>query len=92
MLLQISLKVLPKVAVNLNVGWKDTNTALSNYLDVKKVLRKSKRTAYRDNIPEWFKEGLDDFTGFEAVIGSHEAIPKELKNIQESGVNIVHCL
>ena len=81
-----------EVAVNLNVGWKDTNTALSNYLDVKKVLRKSKRTAYRENIPEWFKEGLDDFTGFEAVIGSHEAIPKELKNIQESGVNIIYCL
>ena len=81
-----------EVAVNINVGWKDTNTALSNYLDVKKVLRKSKRTAYRENIPEWFKEGLDDFTGFEAVIGSHEAIPKELYNIQESGVNIVQCL
>ena len=57
-----------EVAVNLNVGWKDTNTALSNYLDVKRVLRSSVREAYRENIPEWFKEGLDDFTGFEAVI------------------------
>lgn len=58
-----------EVAVNINVGWKDTNTALSNYLDVKKVLRKQKRTDYRENIPDWFKQGLDDFTGFEAVIG-----------------------
>jgi hypothetical protein len=58
-----------EVCINLNVGWKDLNTATSNYLDVKSVLRKSKRVAYRENIPDWFKEGLDDFQGFEAIVG-----------------------
>jgi len=58
-----------EVATQLNVGWKDLSTAHSHYIDIKRVLRKSYRAEYQKNIPDWFKEGLDDFTGFEAVIG-----------------------
>lgn len=58
-----------EVATQLNVGWKDLSTAHSHYIDIKRVLRKSYRVEYQKNIPEWFKEGLEDFTGFEAVIG-----------------------
>lgn len=58
-----------EVATQLNVGWKDLSTAHSHYIDIKRVLRKSYRREYAENIPEWFKEGLEDFTGFEAVIG-----------------------
>jgi DNA-binding Lrp family transcriptional regulator len=61
------------VCVYMNVGWKDMSTATSNYLDVKKVLRKSIRKEYQENIPEWFKEGLDEFTGFEAMINNDRA-------------------
>ena len=57
-----------EVATQMNVGWKDLSTAFDHYIDVKKILRKSIRAEYRENIPEWFKEGLDDFTHFEAVI------------------------
>lgn len=57
-----------EVATQLNVGWKDLSTAHAHYIDIKRVLRKSYRAEYRENIPDWFKEGLDDFTGFEAVI------------------------
>lgn len=57
-----------EVATQLNVGWLDLSTAHSHYIDIKKVLRKSFRKEYSENIPEWFKEGLEDFTGFEAVI------------------------
>lgn len=58
-----------EVATMLNVGWKSLDTAQAHYIDIKRVLRKSFRVEYQKNIPEWFKEGLDDFTGFEAVIG-----------------------
>lgn len=57
-----------EVATQLNVGWKDLSTAHSHYIDIKRVLRKSYRAEYRENIPDWFKEGLDDFTGFEAIV------------------------
>lgn len=57
-----------EVATQLNVGWKDLSTAHGHYIEIKKVLRKSFRQEYAENIPDWFKEGLDDFTGFEAVI------------------------
>lgn len=57
-----------EVAVNINVGWKDLNTATEHYLDIKKVLRKNYRIEYRNNIPAWFKDGLDDFTGEEATL------------------------
>ena len=58
-----------EVATMLNVGWKSLDTAQAHYIDIKRVLRKSFRIEYQKNIPGWFKEGLDDFTGFEAVIG-----------------------
>jgi len=57
-----------EVAIKINVGWLDMNTALAHYLNVKKVLRKTFRAEYREQIPEWFKDGLDEYTGFEAVI------------------------
>lgn len=57
-----------EVATNLNVGWKDLNTATGHYLNLKPFLRGSKRQEYCDKIPQWWKEGLDDFKGFEATI------------------------
>ena len=56
------------VAANMNVGWIDLSTAYNHYLSIKPILRLSKRQAYREKIPEWFKEGLDDFIGHDAVI------------------------
>lgn len=61
-----------EVATMLNVGWKDLNTAHDHYLDIKSVIRQSYRAEYRENIPAWFKEGLDDFIGFEAVINPQQ--------------------
>lgn len=57
-----------EVATNLNVGWKDLNTATSHYLNIKNFLRGSTRVNYSDNIPDWWKMGLNDFKGFEATI------------------------
>ncbi len=61
-----------EVATMLNVGWKSMDTAHAHYIDISKVLRKSFRAEYRKNIPDWFKEGLDDFTGFGAFIGESQ--------------------
>jgi len=74
-----------EVACMLNVGWKDLSTAHSHYIDIKKILRKSFRTEYRKNIPDWFKEGLEDFTGFEAVIDGGPGGPSALGAIQGTG-------
>jgi integrase len=57
-----------EVASMLNVGWKDIGTALKHYLDIKPILRRSYREQYREMIPEWFKGGLDDFIGLEAML------------------------
>lgn len=62
-----------EVATQLNVGWKDLSTAHSHYIEIKKMLRKSYRAEYKANIPDWFKEGLEDFTGFEAVIEGRDS-------------------
>lgn len=51
-----------ELAVEINVGWKDMNTPRVHYLHMRKLLKKSERKAYRDNIPEWYKEGLDEYT------------------------------
>lgn len=54
-----------EIATILNVGWKDLSTARDHYLDVRKLLRKSTKEAYQNNIPDWYKEGLGEFTGDE---------------------------
>ena len=51
-------------ATEINVGWKDLNTAKRFYLQMRRLLRKTERQAYRENIPEWFKEGLDEYLFF----------------------------
>lgn len=50
-----------EVAVDLNVGWKDLNTAKDHYLTNRKLLRRELREKYKANIPSWFKEGLEEF-------------------------------
>jgi hypothetical protein len=49
------------IATELNVGWKDLNTAKDHYLTIGDLLRRTDRKIYRDNIPAWFKEGLDEY-------------------------------
>lgn len=58
------------VACLLNVGWLDISTAFAHYLDARKLLRGSFKRDYSANIPDWFKEGLDDFKGEDANIPS----------------------
>lgn len=48
-------------ATRINVGWKDLNTARNHYLQFKDALKKDAKMIYRDNIPAWFKEGLDQY-------------------------------
>jgi len=48
-------------AVELNVGWKDLNTAKKFYLRCSELLKKSDRLKYRELIPSWFKEGLSEY-------------------------------
>ena len=51
-----------ELAVMINVGWKDLNTPKDHYLHMRTLLKKSERKAYRDNIPAWYKDGLDEYT------------------------------
>ena len=48
-------------AASLNVGWRDLNVARDHYLHLRGLLKKSERQAYAANIPEWFKEGLEEY-------------------------------
>lgn len=48
-------------ATRINVGWRDLNTARDSYLQFKQAIKKDQRVAYRNNIPQWFKEGLDQY-------------------------------
>lgn len=57
-----------EVGSMINVGWKDLSTVMKHYADIKPILRLSKREAYAKEIPEWFKEGLHDFMGHDAMI------------------------
>ena len=52
------------IACELNVGWKNTDTAKKYYLTMNELLKKKDRLAYRQRIPEWFKEGLDEYLPF----------------------------
>lgn len=50
-----------EVATDLNVGWRDLNTPKKYYLQFRKQLKKSEKEAYRQNIPDWFKKGLEEY-------------------------------
>lgn len=50
-----------EIATVLNVGWKDLNTPRDHYLEIRKLLKLSTLEKYRENIPEWFKEGLQEY-------------------------------
>jgi len=49
------------IATELNVGWKDLNTAKDHYLTINELIRRTDRALYRKAIPEWFKEGLEEY-------------------------------
>ena len=49
-------------AVEINSGWKDMNTPKQHYLDYDDLMKLSERVAYQKAIPEWFKEGLDEYS------------------------------
>ncbi len=51
-----------EIATSMNVGWKDLSTARDHYLELRAFLKKSARLAYRENIPAWYKDGLDEYT------------------------------
>ena len=49
-------------AVDINSGWADMNTPKKHYLDYGKLMKLSERVAYQKAIPEWFKDGLDEYS------------------------------
>lgn len=62
-----------EVSAMMNVGWRDLSTAMKHYADIKPILRSSTRAEYSGNIPEWFTEGLNEFTGHDALIPASDA-------------------
>lgn len=50
-----------EIATTMNVGWKDLSTARDHYLDLRSFLKKSARLEYREAIPDWYKDGLDEY-------------------------------
>lgn len=50
-----------EIATSLNCGWKDLNTPRDHYLDLRRLLKKSEKQAYREQIPMWYKEGLEEY-------------------------------
>jgi hypothetical protein len=56
-----------EICTHMNEGWEDMNTATKHYLEVRKFLRGSVREEYNSKIPDWFKEGLEDFRKEEAI-------------------------
>lgn len=50
-----------EIATDINVGWRDLNTAKDYYLQFRKAIKREVRESYKANIPEWFKEGLDEY-------------------------------
>ena len=51
-----------ELAVMINVGWRDMSTVQKHYLHMRNLLKKSDRLAYREQIPAWYKDGLDEYT------------------------------
>lgn len=50
-----------EVATDINVGWKDLNTAKRHYIQFRGAIQKSMKEVYRNSIPAWFKDGLDQY-------------------------------
>lgn len=59
-----------EIATSINVGWKDLSTASDHYLQLRRgpLMKRTGRAKYRDNIPEWYKDGLDEFRRDEAIL------------------------
>ena len=51
-----------ELAIMINVGWKDMSTVQRHYIHMRNILKKSDRLAYREQIGEWFKDGLTEYT------------------------------
>jgi hypothetical protein len=49
-------------AVEINSGWADMNTPKRHYLDYGDLMTIDERVAYQKAIPEWFKDGLDQYS------------------------------
>lgn len=50
-----------EIATTMNVGWRDLNTARDFYLQYRRLLRREDRERYCQAIPDWFKEGLEEY-------------------------------
>lgn len=50
-----------EVATDINVGWKDLNTAKRHYIQFRGAIQKDMKERYRNDIPAWFKDGLDQY-------------------------------
>lgn len=59
-----------EVARLINVGWKDLNVIDAHYMDLRAFMKKSEREAYAAKIPDWFKDGLEEYIveGSQAVV------------------------
>jgi hypothetical protein len=51
-----------ELAVMINVGWRDMSTVQRHYLHMRNLLKKTERLAYREKIPLWYKDGLEEYT------------------------------
>ncbi len=51
-----------ELAIMINVGWKDMSTVQRHYIHMRNILKKSDRLAYREKIPDWFKDDLTEYT------------------------------
>ena len=67
-----------EVATRINVGWKDLSTADRHYVNLGAMLRTSTQKEYAEMIPDWFKEGLDDY-----IRGDADTINKLLEIIDK---------
>lgn len=67
-----------EVATRVNVGWKDLSTADRHYVNLGAMLRTSIQKEYAVNIPEWFKDGLEDY-----IRGDADTIAKLLEIIDK---------
>ncbi len=51
-----------ELAIMINVGWKDMSTVQRHYIHMRNILKKTARLAYRAEISEWYKDGLEEYT------------------------------
>lgn len=51
-----------ELAVDINVGWKDLRPQKGHYLQTRDLLKKTARAEYSASIPDWYKEGLEEYT------------------------------